>query len=284
MMSNYYRFGRLLFQVEGLLPEVGAEDFLPRFSAAPGRADVVLSVSRQACLTLPAMAQERFRSYGLQVFSDGGCCYAQYGGFQMPYAMLSYAFSRPMERSLQIAAQTVHFSQEVLLSCVMLEDIFLRNGCALLHASFILYEGQAILFTAPCGTGKSTQAALWHKYRGAEIINGDKTLLFSEGNRLIASGLPLAGTSGICENLSAPVRAIVVLSQAAENRIAHLRGANAVKALLAQIYLQRWLPESVSLAADAAERIAGAVPVYSFACVPDESAVCALENTLKGEC
>lgn len=42
----------------------------------------------------------------------------------------------------------------------------------ILHSSYIVYQEQAILFSAPSGTGKSTQADLWKKYRDIEIING----------------------------------------------------------------------------------------------------------------
>ena len=60
----------------------------------------------------------------------------------------------------------------VVSEIIDLPRLLLRRGSVFLHASYILYGGQAILFTAPKQTGKSTQAALWQRFAGAEIVNG----------------------------------------------------------------------------------------------------------------
>ncbi len=69
----------------------------------------------------------------------------------------------------------------------------------------------AVLFTAPSGTGKSTQAELWRKHRGASIINGDCTLIAEDDGVFTAFGFPFSGTSGIFENRKAPIAAVVYL-------------------------------------------------------------------------
>ena len=55
-----------------------------------------------------------------------------------------------------------------------LETLLLKYDGLLLHSSFIRWRGEGILFSAPSGTGKSTQADLWVKYEDAEILNGDR--------------------------------------------------------------------------------------------------------------
>ena len=58
--------------------------------------------------------------------------------------------------------------------------MYLLNACSLfpekdsfiLHASYVVRDGKALLFSAPSGTGKSTQAEFWHTRRGCDIING----------------------------------------------------------------------------------------------------------------
>ena len=52
------------------------------------------------------------------------------------------------------------------------EELVAKCNSAVLHASVVLKSGKMILFTAPCGTGKSTQADLWEKYADAEIVGG----------------------------------------------------------------------------------------------------------------
>ncbi len=70
------------------------------------------------------------------------------------------------------------FTANQLLAVTGFSSALLYRDCLTFHCSYILHQNRAILFAAPSGTGKSTQAALWEKYRGAEIIIGDRGLLF----------------------------------------------------------------------------------------------------------
>ena len=42
-----------------------------------------------------------------------------------------------------------------------LEHLLATQRAVILHSAYIDYKGKAILFSAPSGTGKSTQAELW---------------------------------------------------------------------------------------------------------------------------
>ena len=54
----------------------------------------------------------------------------------------------------------------------------------LMHGASISYEGQAFLFTAPSGTGKSPHIRLWKKHIGekVKIVNGDKPFISLDKN------------------------------------------------------------------------------------------------------
>lgn len=166
-------------------------------------------------------------------------------------------------------------------SCTAFEHLSLWAGALPIHASHIKIEGKSIAFTAPSGTGKSTQAALWEKHRGAKVINGDKTLLLCKDDPIFASGLPFSGTSGICNNAAAPLEAIVVLEQARENRITRLTGGKAALRLMTGVIVQSWHSGDMEKALELITRVVERVPVYLLACLPDESAVCCLEEALK---
>ena len=103
-----------------------------------------------------------------------------------------------------------------------LERPLLHHGRLILHASAVLYHERAILFAAPSGGGKSTQAEIWEHSLHAKVINGDKVILYDNGTNLIAYGSPIAGSSGIYRNICAPVAAIVQLEKGAENTITPL--------------------------------------------------------------
>ncbi len=168
----------------------------------------------------------------------------------------------------------------LVFSLINFEDIACHSGASVFHSSFIDIGGHAVLFTAPCGTGKSTQAALWEKYRNAYVVNGDKSMIYEKDGSFLVSGVPFSGSSDICHNIKLPVKAIVRLSQAKENRVERLQGFNAYKVLHEGCYHSKWNPQYEKNTADLIEKFASCVPILSFACLPDESAVEALEAVL----
>ncbi|MDD7389389.1 MAG: hypothetical protein PUG60_06985 [Lachnospiraceae bacterium] len=161
-----------------------------------------------------------------------------------------------------------------------LETLLLHYNGFILHSSFIRWQQQGILFSAPSGTGKSTQADLWVEYEGAEIINGDRA-----GLRLIdgvwqAYGLPYAGSSHIYRNENAPVAAVVVLRQAKENRIRRLRAAEAIRFLYPEVTAHHWDREFVDRILNLLMELTAAVPVYLLECLPDRGAVELVKDTI----
>lgn len=158
-----------------------------------------------------------------------------------------------------------------------------EHGGVVLHSSYIITQrGEALLFSAPSGTGKSTQAELWRSYAGAKVINGDRALVKAE-NGVTANGILFSGTSGISENVTAPLRAIVLLRQSEKNEIRSVSGKEAFMRLLPQCSYYPDEEENLRLVTGILAEIISAVLVYDFGCVPDESAVSALSEVLYGK-
>ena len=158
-----------------------------------------------------------------------------------------------------------------------------EHGGVVLHSSYIITQrGEALLFSAPSGTGKSTQAELWRSYAGANVINGDRALVKAE-NGVTANGILFSGTSGISKNITAPLRAIVLLRQSEKNEIRSVSGKEAFMRLLPQCSYYPDEEENLRLVTGILAEISSAVPVYDFGCVPDESAVSALSEVLYGK-
>ena len=162
-----------------------------------------------------------------------------------------------------------------------LERILLLNSGFFLHASLIKYQKKGIAFTAPSGIGKSTQAELWERYRGAEIINGDRAgiRLFTDGS-VMAYGSPVSGSSGIVKNKEVCLDAIVVLRQAHENRVRRMKPAEAFRAVYSETLMNTWdawyMDNMMALLIDVTSRI----PAFLLECRPDEEAVQVLEQKL----
>ena len=172
---------------------------------------------------------------------------------------------------------------EYLISRLNIQGILLSKEVMILHSSFIIHNNESILFTAPSGTGKSTQASLWEKYKGAEIINGDRSAIGTRTGEYFAYGLPFCGSSNICKNKEAPLKAIVVLKQAKENSVRRLSKIEAFKILLGQVAINRWNKKDMELAMTLIEELIEKVPVVMLSCRPDKEATDVLNDYLNNE-
>jgi len=153
-----------------------------------------------------------------------------------------------------------------------METLLLQHSGLLLHASLINYAGKAIAFAGPSGIGKSTQAELWHTHLGAEILNGDRAALRKNPDGWTAFGSPYAGTSGIYKNESAPLSAIILLRQAADNRLLRLQDTEAFQHLYPELTVHHWEPDFVAGATDLCLQLIAQTPVYLLECRPEKSA------------
>lgn len=199
-----------------------------------------------------------------------------------PYAHVSWDYHTPGELFCYYLPGAVQYlrTTKALIDLLGLEAVMLHKYALLLHAAFIRSNGRGILFTAPSGTGKSTQASLWEKHMGAEILNGDRAGIRKIGDTWHAFGLPYAGSSNIYRNESAPLKALVLLRQAKENRVSRISSAEAMRFIYPEVTIHRWDPEFVDHAVNLFLELCGDVPVYLLECLPDEGAVRTLEDRL----
>ncbi len=163
------------------------------------------------------------------------------------------------------------------------ENPLLYYQAFLLHSSFISWQNNGILFTAPSGTGKSTQADLWKKYEDADIYNGDRTIIRKIDGKYYGFGSPYAGSSGIYRNESAPIKAIIVIEQGPDNVIRRLRGREAFLPLFRETLMNTWNKEYMEKMTDLLMDAACQIPVYHLSCRPDQDAVDTVKNEILKE-
>lgn len=167
-------------------------------------------------------------------------------------------------------------------SLLALERRLVKKDSMILHCAYVEYQGEAILFSAPSETGKTTQANLWEKYRGSRTVNGDRSLLGKIDGRWTAQGWPVCGTSEVCNNEAIPIKAVVMLSQAEENKVERLTPGHAFPLLYSQITVNKWnTPDHIHIM-DLIEEFLGNVPVLHLGCTISEGAVICLEEALRG--
>lgn len=162
------------------------------------------------------------------------------------------------------------------------EAMLIRKNRLCLHASCVDTGSGGLLFSGASGIGKSTQAELWVKYRGAIQINGDRPVLQIE-NGCMAWGSPYAGSSRCYVNAGADVSALLMLEQSDKCSLTRLRMNEAFRAvwhgLTMYSYDRKFVEEAYRLTAELVSR----VPVYRFACTPDRAAVDFLDGELRKE-
>lgn len=169
----------------------------------------------------------------------------------------------------------------VFTSLLALERRLVERDNMVLHCAYVEYEGEAILFSAPSETGKTTQAGLWEKYRGSRTVNGDRALLAKRNGCWTALGWPVCGTSKVCNNEAFPIRAIVMLSQAEENQAVRMAPGQAFPPLYSQITVNKWNTEAHIHTMDLIETLLAEVPVYHLGCTISEKAVDCLDTALQ---
>ena len=158
--------------------------------------------------------------------------------------------------------------------------LLLERGILVLHSSYIIHEGKAVLFSGPCGCGKSTQASLWEQNRQAEIINGDRSLVYCRDGKVYAGGHFHCGTSGIRKNKSAELKAIVMLSQGLENEVSFPKGIESFQKILSQCAYDVENREEIEMVTQLVAQLVQNARILKLSCRKDHSAVEALENVI----
>lgn len=160
----------------------------------------------------------------------------------------------------------------------------LRFDGMLLHSSAVVMDGQAYLFSAPCGTGKSTHTALWQQVFGrerAQILNDDKPALRLENGQFYAYGTPWSGKTDANLNLRVPLGGICLLRRGEVNKIEPYGGLSALHALLEQT--------ARPMNADLMKRLLGlldqllrTVPIWKMECNMDPEAAQVSYSAMSG--
>ena len=101
-----------------------------------------------------------------------------------------------------------------------------------LHASAVMLDGKAYLFSAPSGTGKSTHTEKWCRLFGAQIINDDKPVLRRIEGKWTVYGTPWSGKNDLSSPVGVPLGGIAFLNRGEVNEIFPMMPIKAVPAIL----------------------------------------------------
>lgn len=139
----------------------------------------------------------------------------------------------------------------------------------LLHSSCVVKDNKAYLFSAPCGTGKSTHTQIWLKrYPDAYILNDDKPALRITKDGIYAFGTPFSGKTDLNVNKGVPVGGICILDRGTTNRIEQISADDALFNILNQT-VRPAQAEAMDKMLTTLDTILRNVPVYRLYCNMD---------------
>lgn len=159
----------------------------------------------------------------------------------------------------------------------------IKFGGMLLHASCVVYENKAYLFSAPCGTGKSTHTQLWLKrFPGAYILNDDKPAIRITKTGVYAYGTPFSGKNDISVNTGVPIGGICVLDRDTTNHIERMNVDDALFHILNQT-IRPQHEEDMDILLKILDIILREVPVFNLHCNMDLEAAETAYNMMSKE-
>ena len=168
---------------------------------------------------------------------------------------------------------TVDDSEYISTGGCFYRELLRFNGL-LLHASAVVKDGYAYLFSAPSGTGKSTHTTLWRKTFGYDevlMLNDDKPALRFEDGRWYAYGTPWSGKTDQNRNMRVPVGGICLLNRGESNSIEPYTGATTVYELLQQTVRPGYAEVRGQLL-ELLDSLMTSVPVWRLYCTPTADA------------
>lgn len=225
-----------------------------------------------------------------------GCAAAVRGEFEStPHYFRNYLTEEEPRILLTVSAGDRVFEQRALLEEALQEGIrprvfpepYLERAAIqrkmaealfdwdilMLHGSTVAVDGEAYLFTAKCGTGKSTHTRLWRQIFGdrAVMVNDDKPFLAVAGKGVIAWGSPWSGKHGLDTNMAVPLKGICVLERGRENRICRAEPEQMLPMLLHQGYCPQTPAKEPRFRA-LVETLCRQVPLWQMQCNMDPEA------------
>ena len=165
-----------------------------------------------------------------------------------------------------------------------LSERLLAYDTLLFHGSSVAVDGEGFLFTAACGTGKSTHTRLYREVFGerAVMVNDDKPFLRLTDGGVILCGSPWSGKHGLDTNVEVPLKGICILERGSENAIRPITAEEAAPMLLHQSGApldESLLPRFRNLV----ERLGRSVLLWKMQCTKDKEAARVSYEAMSGK-
>lgn len=183
-----------------------------------------------------------FEANTVYVYSHKLCApYVYDGEMQAQFTLTTTREDIEIEKTRSKGDLPLPYLESLSLFRKFCEKALEISDTVIFHSSAIAVDGEAYLFTAPSGTGKSTHTALWREIFGerAVMINDDKPMIRYIDGQFYVYGTPWNGKHRLGENSRAKIKAICKLERAEQNRIEKCSKAEMLMTVLNQTIMPK---------------------------------------------
>ena len=167
------------------------------------------------------------------------------------------------------------FPTDQILFARLLAD----RGGIILHGSGLIFKRKGYLFVGHSDAGKTTLVKLFHQH--AKILNDDRMIVRKENGSFYLYGTPWHGELSLVAPDRVPLKAILFLNQAKENKVEKTEGLEAfkrlfgctIKALVTEIWTKNTLDICQALSCD--------VPCYHLYFDKTEEVISTIEKGVR---
>lgn len=157
----------------------------------------------------------------------------------------------------------------------------IHHKVLLFHASAVQYNGTAALFLGKSGTGKSTHAGLWMEYiQNSTMLNDDNPAVRIEPQNHRVYGTPWSGKMNCFRQCNFPLRSIIRLQQAPQNKLETLTPVKALAAILPSCSVMHWETSDYHKVYDLITDLITDTGVFTLNCLPNREAAEMAAETL----
>ena len=167
------------------------------------------------------------------------------------------------------------FPTDQILFARLLAD----RGGIILHGSGLIFKEKGYLFVGHSDAGKTTLVKIFHHH--ARILNDDRMIVRKEDGSYYLYGTPWHGDLSLVARDRVPLKAILFLNQAKENKVEKIEGLEAfkrlfgctIKALVTEIWAKNAL--------DICQALSREVPCYHLYFDKSEGVISAIEKGVR---
>lgn len=182
----------------------------------------------------------------------------------------------------RFAPCSLELAEYVLSGRDFYKNLLQYNGF-MLHASAVVLDGKAYLFSADSGVGKSTHTSLWCEcFDNAYIINDDKPAIRLIDGEFVVYGTPWNGKGERNVNARVPLGGICFLKRGSTNSIRTMNTAEVLGNMMKQTVRFGLNEPEISALLSIWNALLNQYRVFELSCLPDREAVEVAYEALKG--